>query len=100
MNGFEPYAMPALEKEPLTDLFIKQFVHRKNELLYGKDAANSEFIDQMTEKLVVRDLKVAVRFSILLRDQEWKGYLEKMYKHQKSQWQFELQLHEKTLVEK
>ena len=59
--------------------FIDEFTRKKNTELYGKEAVNSEYVDTITEKLVLRDLKIAVRFSILLRDQEWKGYLEKVY---------------------
>lgn len=62
--------------------FITNFISKKNEVLYGKEAANTEYIDQVTEKLVVKDLKIAVRFSILLRDQEWQGYLEKIFSRQ------------------
>lgn len=62
--------------------FITNFISKKNEVLYGKEAANTEYIDQVTEKLVVKDLKIAVRFSILLRDQEWHGYLEKIFSRQ------------------
>lgn len=53
-----------------------------------------------SQKLVVRDLRIAVRFSILLRDQEWTGYREKIFSRQQKRWKFELQLYEKTLVEK
>ena len=80
--------------------FINEFTRRKNEALHGKEAINSEYVDNITEKLVNRDLKIACRFSVLLRDQEWKGYLEKVHARQQKSWAFELQLHEKTLVEK
>ena len=84
----------------ITTQFISEFISKKNEILYGQEAADSEHIDQITEKLVVRDLRIAVRFSILLRDQEWTGYREKIFSRQQKRWKFELQLYEKTLVEK
>jgi hypothetical protein len=84
----------------ITNEFINEFIFKKNEILYGEEQANSDYIDQVTEKLVVKDLKIAVRFSILLRDQEWHGYIEKIFAGQQKSWQFELQLYEKTLVEK
>ena len=59
--------------------FINEFTRRKNQALHGKEASKSDYVDEITERLVIRDLKIAVRFSILLRDQEWKGYLEKVY---------------------
>lgn len=59
--------------------FINDFINRKNEILYGKEAGNSEYIDKITEKLVLKDLKIAVRFAILLRDQELQGYREKIF---------------------
>jgi len=59
--------------------FIAEFINKKNEILYGKDAGNSEYIDKITEKLVLKDLKIAVRFAILLKDQEWNGYLDKKF---------------------
>ena len=84
----------------ITTQFISEFISKKNEILYGQEAADSEHIDQITEKRVVRDLRIAVRFSILLRDQEWTGYREKIFSRQQKRWKFELQLYEKTLVEK
>jgi hypothetical protein len=48
--------------------FINEFINRKNALLHGTDASNSEYVDRVTERLVYRDLRTAVRFSILLRD--------------------------------
>lgn len=83
----------------ITDEFIGEFIRAKNEALYGK-AAGSEYVEQVTERLVMRDLKIAIRLSVLLRDQEWKGYLEKIWARQQRQWKFELQLYEKNLVEK
>ena len=62
--------------------FINEFNRRKNDILHGAEAAQSDYVDNVTEKLVIRDLRIAVRFSILLRDQEWKGYLEKVYAKQ------------------
>ena len=59
--------------------FINDFINRKNEILYGKEAGNSEYIDKITEKPVLKDLKIAVRFAILLRDQELQGYREKIF---------------------
>lgn len=84
----------------ITTEFISEFISKKNEILYGREAANSAHIDQITEKLVVRDLRIAVRFSILLRDQEWTGYREKIFSRQEKRWKFELQLYEKTLTQK
>jgi hypothetical protein len=52
----------------IIDRFISEFTKEKNENLYGKEAADSLQIEQTTEKLVVRDVKIAVRLSILLRD--------------------------------
>ena len=40
----------------ITTQFISEFILKKNENLYGQEAANSEYIDQITEKLVVRVL--------------------------------------------
>jgi hypothetical protein len=48
--------------------FISEFILRKNALLHGTDASNSDYVDSVTERLVFRDLRTAVRFSILLRD--------------------------------
>jgi len=84
----------------ITNEFIQDFIQKKNEILYGKKEANSARVDQITERLVTRDLKIAVRFSNLLRDQEWNGYLDKIFSRQRNNWKFELQLYEKTLVEK
>jgi len=84
----------------ITTEFISEFISKKNEILYGREAANSAHIDQITEKLVVRDLRIAVRFSILLRDQEWTGYRDKIFSRQQRRWKFELQLYEKTLTQK
>jgi hypothetical protein len=66
----------------LTNEFINTFIKQKNETLYGVEAANSEYVEISTERLVLRDLRTAVRFSILLRDQEWDGYLEKVFNRQ------------------
>ena len=44
---------------------------------------------------MVSDLRVAVRFSILLRDQEWAGYLDNHFAYQRKERKFELQLHAK-----
>lgn len=83
------------------DRFISQFTHKKNQILYGEQAANSEFIDQVTEKLVLRDVRVAVRFAILLRNQEWSGYRDSvLFRRQERQWKFEPALYEKPLAEK
>ena len=56
------------------DRFIKKFTHAKNTALYGAKAANSEFIDRVSERTLLRDLRLAVKFAVLLRDQEWQGY--------------------------
>ena len=70
--------------------FIDEFTRRKNEILYGKEALDSEYIDRVTDRLVMRDMRIAVRFAILLRDQEWRGYLEKVFKEQADNSKFEL----------
>jgi hypothetical protein len=82
------------------DRFVTHFTAKKNELLYGKKAANSEFIDRVTEKLVLRDIRLTVRLAILLRDQEWSGYRDGLLRHKERQWKFEPQLYEKTLADK
>jgi hypothetical protein len=84
----------------LTSCFLAEFTRKKNEILYGKAAADSRFIDRVTEKLVLRDVRIAVRFAILLRDQEWSGVRDALFRRQQRQWKFELQLFEKTLAEK
>jgi hypothetical protein len=83
-----------------TERFIQQFTSKKNEVLYGKQVANSEYIDRVTEKLVLRDIRIAVRFAILLRDQEWSGYRDGRFLLEERQWAFEPQLYEKTLADK
>ena len=84
----------------LTSRFLAEFTREKNALLYGKAAADSRHIDRVTEKLVLRDVRIAVRFAILLRDQEWSGFREALFRRQQRAWKFELQLFEKTLAEK
>jgi len=74
----------------ITDRFITAFTTEKNEALYGKEAATSQYVEQITEKLVVRDVQIAVRLSILLRDQEWGGYRDGLFRRQQKQWKFEL----------
>lgn len=51
----------------ITDEFLGEFIRAKNGALYGK-AAGTEYVEQITERLVVRDMKIAVRLSVLLRD--------------------------------
>ena len=50
--------------------------------------------------MVLKDIRAGIRASILLYEQEWNGYLEKIFKKQESGYKFELQLNEKTLVQK
>jgi hypothetical protein len=83
----------------IVERFINDFTKEKNDTLYGK-GHDELHVEQITEKLVVRDVKIAVRLSILLRDQEWSGYKDAIFKRQQKQWRFELQLYEKTMVEK
>jgi hypothetical protein len=83
----------------ITHEFLGDFIRAKNGRLYGS-AAGTEYVEQVTERLVMRDLKIAVRLAVLLRDQEWKGYLETIFSTQQAAWTFELQLYEKSLVEK
>mmetsp|Transcript_29870 Transcript_29870/g.45653 ORF Transcript_29870/g.45653 Transcript_29870/m.45653 type:complete len:118 (+) Transcript_29870:6204-6557(+) len=52
----------------ITNEFISEFIRKKNEVLYGKGKAETAHIDKITERLVARDIRIAVRFSILLRD--------------------------------
>ena len=73
-EGFHSYVKLA----QLTHRFIEDFTNQKNIMLYQKEA-DSDYIDRSTERLVVRDLKIAVRFAILLRDQEWRGYLNRVF---------------------
>lgn len=84
----------------LTSNFIDEFIEKKNEFLYGRNQAESAHVQRTTERLVLQDIRVALRYSILLRDQEWKGYLDKQYEKQEKSWKFELQLYEPTLQEK
>lgn len=95
-EGYEHYDKLART----VDGFIADFTSTKNAVLYGEEAAASEQVDQGTEKLVVRDVRIAVRFAVLLRDQEWSGYRDGLFQRQQRQWKFELQLYEKTLAEK
>jgi hypothetical protein len=66
----------------ITDRFISEFTREKNRILYGKQGADSEWVDQVSEQLVVRDVKIAVRFAILLRDQEWSGFRDGLFRRQ------------------
>ena len=63
----------------ITREFLDDFIRAKNQALYGK-AAGTEYVEQITERLVLRDVKLAVRLSVLLRDQEWSGYLKKVFR--------------------
>ena len=69
-------------------------------MLHGKKAADSAYIDRVTESLVLKDIKTVVRISVLLRDQEWRGYREAMMRHAERQWKFEPALYEKSLADK
>jgi hypothetical protein len=73
----------------ITHEFLGEFIRAKNEALYGS-AAGTEYVEQVTERLVMKDVKIAVRLSVLLRDQEWRGYLEKIFARQQGRWKFEL----------
>lgn len=95
-EGYRTYSKLA----SLAHNFIDEFMHQKNVALYGEDAASSEYVDRSTERLVLRDIRIALRFAILLRDQEWRGYLDRVFQKQQSGWKFELQLYEPTLQEK
>ena len=74
-EGYHSYGRLA----SLTHRFIEEFMYQKNVVLYGLEAANSDYIDRSTERLVLQDLKIALRFAILLRDQEWRGYLDRVF---------------------
>jgi hypothetical protein len=95
-EGYQSYVKLA----SLTHRFIDEFMYQKNVALYGQEAANSDYVDRSTERLVLQDLKIALRFAILLRDQEWRGYLDRVFQKQQKRWTFELQLREPTLQEK
>lgn len=95
-EGYEQYDRLAR----ITHRFLEEFVAQKDEILYGQGAEGSQPSAQSTERLVVRDVKIAIRFAILLRDQEWRGYREAIFRQQKEQWKFEVQLYEKTRAEK
>ena len=82
------------------DRFLTTFTEQKNKQLYGNAASESEFIDRVTEQLVLRDIRLVVRLAVLLRDQEWRGYRQGHYKYQKKQYKFEPMLNEKTISEK
>jgi hypothetical protein len=49
--------------------FLMEFTRRKNLKLYGKEEPNEvKMMSRVTESLVNRDIRVAIRHSILLRD--------------------------------
>lgn len=48
--------------------FVTLFTTEKDLALHGKKAASSPLVDRVTEKLVLRDVKLAVRLAVLLRD--------------------------------
>ena len=77
-EGYRTYSKLA----SLAHNFIDEFMHQKNVALYGEDAASSEYVDRSTERLVLRDIRIALRFAILLRDQEWRGYLDRVFQKQ------------------
>ena len=70
--------------------FLVEFTNKKNEALYGEGASESEKIMKTTEQMVLRDIRAGIRASILLYEQEWKGYLDKIFKQQERSYKFEL----------
>lgn len=48
--------------------FLIDFTNNKNKNLFGEDANNFDLMDQTTERLVLRDVKIAIKFATLLRD--------------------------------
>ena len=93
-EGYQSYDKLA----KLTTIFLENFTSKKNATLYGSDAT-PKMIERHAETLVVSDLRIAVRFSILLRDQEWSGYLDNHFAFQRKERKFELQLHAKKAHE-
>ena len=80
--------------------FLDEFVKKKNEELYGEGAHLSKKIQESTEQLVLKDMRASIRGSTLLYEQEWQGYLQKIFDAKSKLYKFELQLNEKTLVQK
>ena len=92
-EGYDSYERLA----KLTYSIMEEVTNRKNSILYGGEKSQ---INANAERVVVRDVKVATRFSILLRDQEWSGYLERHFAKQRKGREFEMILHQKKPSER
>lgn len=64
-EGYQAYSKLAR----ITHDFVTEFLRQKNIILYGEKKKHDPLtVEKVTERLVIRDIRLAIRFSILLRD--------------------------------